>query len=133
MGIGSARYVAPLQKQFYYPLFTALWAVLALLPFILIRRRAAYLMYFAAFSIIGGWLLYDIFIPFRYVAPDFQGEIQDSGGSYARSATDEKCFYWITRFVPSSFESWLLPAFFVWPLLLASCYHFAYIRGRQKT
>lgn len=131
-GISSARYAAPLQKQFYGPIFAALWAVLALLPFVLIRGHVAFRVYGAAFFIVGGWLLYDRIVPFQYVAPDFVGQIEDSGGSYSMSVTREKCYYWITRFVPSSFESWLGVAFLVWPFLLASVYHFAYVRGRRS-
>jgi len=131
-GISSARYAAPLQKQLYVPIFAALWAVLALLPFVLIRGRIAFRIYCAAFLIVGGWLLYDSIVPFRYVAPDFAGQIEDSGGSYTMSVTREKCYYWITRFVPSSFESWLSVAFLLWPFLLGSVYHFAYIRGQRN-
>lgn len=131
-GIGSARYAAPLQKQFYLPILEGLWAILALLPFIVIRRRTAYFFYCAVFCIVAGWLLYDLFVPFRYVAPDFRGQIEDAGGSYTMSVTDEKCFYWITRFVPSNIESWISPAFLIWPFLLGSCYHFAYVRGQRN-
>lgn len=131
-GIVSARYVAPLQKQFYHPFFAALWGVLALLPFVLIRSRAAFQIYCAAFFVVGGWMLYDSIVPFRYVAPGFIGQIEDSGGSYAMSVTREKCYYWITRFVPSSFEGWLSVAFLVWPFLLGSVYHYAYVRGLRN-
>jgi hypothetical protein len=79
------HYAAPLQKQFYRPIFVLLWAILALLPFILIRRRLPFLIYCVAFGIVGGWMLYDLIVPFRYVAPDFHGEIEDPGGSYRRS------------------------------------------------
>jgi hypothetical protein len=128
-GISSVRYVEPLQKQFYHPIFAALWAVLALLPFAVIRGRVAFRIYCTAFFIVGGWLLYDKIVPFRYVAPDFTDQIEDSGGSYAMSVTGEKCYYWITRFVPSNFESWLSIAFLIWPFLLGSVYYLAYRRG----
>jgi len=125
------HYAAPLQKQFYRPIFMMLWAVLALLPFILIRRRIPYLIYFAAFCIVGGWLLYDLVVPFRYVAPDFLGAIEDPGGSYTIRGAAEHYDYWITRFDPS--ESWLDVAFIIWPFLLGSVYYFAYARGRRDS
>jgi hypothetical protein len=135
MGLGGGvrlHYAAPLQKLFYRPIFMMLWAVLALLPFILIRRRIPYLIYCAAFCIVGGWLLYDLVVPFKYVAPDFHGEIEDSGGSYTQRGIGAHYDYWITRFVPSSFESWLDLAFLVWPVLLGSVYHFLYVRGHRN-
>ena len=132
-GGDGAHYAAPLQKQFYLPIFEMLWAVLALLPFILIRRRIPYLIYCAAFCVIGGWLLYDLLVPFQYVAPDFHGEIKDAGGSYMIVGWDQGYAYWATRFVPSSFESWLMLAFNIWPFLLGSVYHFLFVRGRRNT
>lgn len=127
------HYAAPLQKQFYHPIFVVLWAMLALLPFILIRRRAPFLIYCAAFCIVGGWLLYDLVVPFRYVAPDFNGAIEDAGGAYTiRGSPDQGYDYWITRFVPSSVESWLELAFLIWPFLLGLVYHFLYVRGRRN-
>jgi hypothetical protein len=127
------HYAAPLQKQFYRPIFAMLWAVLALLPFILIRRRIAFLIYCAAFCVVGGWMLYDLVVPFRYVSPDFHGEIEYPGGSYTiRGSPSMGYDYWITRFVPYSFESWWGLAFLVWPFLLGSVYHFLYARGPRN-
>jgi hypothetical protein len=101
IGLGGGvhpQYAAPLQKQFYRPIFAMLWAVLALLPFILIRRRIPFLIYCAAFCLVGGWMLYDHVVPFRYVAPDFHGEIEDPGGSYTiRGSPSQGYDYWITR------------------------------------
>lgn len=133
VGIDQTHYAAPLQKQFYYPVFAMLWAILSLLPFILIRRRIPYLVYCAAFCVIGGWMVYDLVVPFRYVAPNFLGEISDPGGSYTFSGSTSMGYnYWITRFVPSSFESWLFLTLLVWPFLLGSVYHFLYGRGRRN-
>ena len=110
-----------------------LWAILALLPFFLIRRRVPFVIYCVAFCVIGGWMLYDLFVPFRYVSPDYHGEISDPGGSYTiRGSTSMGYDYWITRFVPSSFESWLMLAFYVWPFILGSVYHFLYARGHRN-
>jgi hypothetical protein len=110
-----------------------LWAVVALLPFILIGRRKPYLVYCIAYCAIGGWMLYDLVVPFRYVSPDFHGAIDDLGGSYTiRGSASTGYDYWITRFVPSSFESWLDLTFLVWPFLLGSIYHFLFVRGRRS-
>jgi hypothetical protein len=107
-------------------------ALTGALPFVLIGGRAAFQIYCAAFFIVGGWMLYDSLVPFRYVAPDFFRQIEDSGGSYTMSVTHEKRYYWITRFVPSSFESWLSVASLVWPFLLGSVYRYAYVRGHRN-
>lgn len=127
------HYGPPLQKEFYRPIFVMRWAVLALLPFILIRRRIAFLIYCVAFCVVGGWMLYDLVVPFRYVSPHFHGVIEDSGGSYTiRGSTSMGYDYWITRFVPSSSESWLMLAFVVWPFFLGLVYHFLYVRGQRS-
>jgi hypothetical protein len=127
------EYAAPLQKQFYRPIFAILWAVLALLPFILIRRRIPFLIYCVAFCVVGGWMVYDLVVPFRYVSPEFHGVIEDPGASYATRGSKSMGYdYWITRFVPSSFVSWLMLAFYIWPFVLGSGYHFLYARGRQN-
>jgi hypothetical protein len=133
MGLGSGdrpHYAAPLQKQFYRPIFVMLWAVLALLPFVLIRRRIPFLIYSAAFCIIGGWLLYDLVVPFRFVAPDFHGVIEDPGGSYTiRGSSQQGYDYWITRF---DSESWSFVVLCVWPFLLGLVYHILYVRGHRN-
>ncbi len=113
-------------------MFVLAWSVLVLLPFVLIRRRIPFLVYCAAFFAIGGWLLYDLVVPFRYVAPDFHGTIEDPGGSYTKMGTPEHYDYWITRFVASSVESWLVVAFLVWPFLLGLVYHFLYVRVHRN-
>jgi hypothetical protein len=136
IGLGGGihpHYTPPLQKVFYRPIFVLLWSILALLPFILIRRRVPYLVYSVAFCVIGGWMLYDLILPFRYVSPEFHGEIEDPGGRYTiRGSTSMGYDYWITRFIPSSFDSWLMLAFYVWPFILGSVYHFLYARGHRN-
>lgn len=126
-GVRYALYIPPLQKLFYRPVFLAMWGILALLPFILIRNRRAYLIYCSAFVIVGGWILFDTFTPFRYVAPNYH-ETVNEGASYLTSYSDDHCSYYITRFNPSFIENWLLPVITIWPLLLGTLYHYAYAR-----
>ena len=131
-GLPDTRYVPPFQKVFYRPIFLALWGILAILPFILIRRRRAYIFYCGVFAIIAGWILFDEFFPFRYVAPDFTGEARDGGGSYNIASSGTHYSYYFTHFVPSSPESWFMPALVVWPLLLGTLYHYAYTRKHRN-
>ncbi len=48
-------------------------------------------------------------MPFRYVAPDFHGEMEDPGGSYTRrGSASHRHDYWIAGFDPASFEGELI-------------------------
>ena len=130
---GGAAYEAPLQKEFYKPIIGSLWFVLALLPFKLIRGRRSFLIYCFAFCVVGGWLIYDIVVPFRYVAAGFQGEIKDYGSTYSSGTSGGGYDYLITRFDPSASESWLSLSILVWPFFLGILYHLLYARGRWNS
>ena len=132
LGLEYAKYEPPLQKLFYRPVFIFLWGVLAFVPFILIRRRWAYLTFCGAFAIIGGWLFYDEIAPFRYVAPNYSGAVPEDTFRYSTADDGYHTTFYISNFAPSSTEVQLELFFIVWPFLLGSLYHFAYVRNTRN-
>ena len=116
-------YAAPLQKVFYAPIVHFTWSGLALVPFILLRRSIVFYIYVTLFFCCLGFMAYDYFVPFRYVSPHFQGEIQDSGGGFSSSGNKDSIAYWISypTFPPQE-DDWPRSLVLVAPLILAFVY-----------
>ncbi|WP_131990191.1 hypothetical protein [Chthoniobacter flavus] len=116
-------HTAPLQKLFYAPIVLFVWSGLALVPFILLRSSIVFYIYATIFFSCLAFMAYDYFVPFRYVSPYFQGEIQDAGGGYSRSGNHASIDYWISypTFPPNE-DDWPLSLVRVAPLALAFVY-----------
>ena len=113
------RYEPPLQKEFYARLAMGLWGVLALTPFILIRHRLAFLLYCFLYVSCLAFMLYDRFVPFRYVSPDYRGPVYYSD-TIAHSG--DKVTYWVSNPPSLDGENILMVVIYATPLLLACIY-----------
>src|SRR5204862_2708245 len=89
-------YAAPLQKVFYAPIVLFVWVALALVPFILLRSATVFYIYVTLFCGCLAFMAYDYFIPFRYVSPDFRGQIVDSGGGYSTAGNEDDIDFWVS-------------------------------------
>src|SRR5436190_11844035 len=89
-------YAPPLQKVFYAPIMLFVWAALALVPFILLRKSMAFYIYVTLFVGCLTFMAYDYFVPFRYVSPGFQGEIMESSWGGTKSGNHDRINYWIS-------------------------------------
>ncbi len=120
------HYAPPLQKLFCVPIAQVLWACLALTPFVLLRSRAAFHIYVSLYLGCLAFMAYDYFVPFRYVAPNFQGEVRDGGGGFSRAGNDNSIDYWISYPTTPRGENWIASLFLVTPLILAFVYRRCY-------
>ncbi len=119
------EYVAdepPLQKQFYARLVMVLWGVLALTPFIILRLRPIFHLYCILFFCCIAFLLYDTFVPFRYVAPGYQGPIRDNGVSESSASSGDHVGFWVSYPPSVDAEDLFKAAVYVAPLVLAYVY-----------
>jgi hypothetical protein len=121
-------WAAPLQKQLVVPLAKLAWALLALVPFILLRFRRVFAVYAVGSSAVLMVLAWDYFVPFRYVAPGFSGTIPgDNFYSYISGSVA----VWVSR---PSFNVDDIPLFLVLisPLFLACVYRAFYPHWTKK-
>jgi hypothetical protein len=89
-GFQFISYTVPLQKQFFIPLTSFTWGILALVPFILLRFRPFYVFYIITLSTLLVILAYDYFIPYAYP------EGVSSSGNAMREVNDE-VVYWTSQ------------------------------------
>ncbi len=135
--VGYAEWKAPFQKEFFVPWFSTVWAVLALVPFVFIRPPPVYRAYVVAFVLVLGFLCYDRFVPFRYLSPDYLRSDYDGprlagGNGRIGGGKGEPNLYWVTGVGgPTDTFEFTLAALWIWPLVLASGYHWAYQRERR--
>jgi hypothetical protein len=113
------RYEPPLQKEFYAHLVMGLWGVLALTPFILLRLRFAFAIYCFLYISCLGFMLYDRFVPFRYMSPDYHGPAYDSN-TIAHSG--DNVTYLVSNPPALDAENILMAVIYATPLLLACVY-----------
>ena len=135
---GMAQNKAPLQKEFFLPLAHTAWAVLALVPFALLRFPRAYRAYLAAFLPVLGFLCYDLFVPFRYLSPEYLGpgyNGPDWGAGLVLGriggAKDQPNLYWVTGVMPPEPANLVFAALLAWSLLLGTAYYCEYQRARR--
>jgi len=116
-------YAPPLQKVFYAPIVGFVWAALALVPFVLLRRSIVFYIYATLLFGCLTFMTCDYLVPFRYVSPDYHGEILDSGGGYSKSGNDDNIDYWISypTFPPNE-DVWPVWLVSIAPLILAFVY-----------
>ncbi|MBI5799708.1 MAG: hypothetical protein HZA92_03140 [Verrucomicrobia bacterium] len=116
-------YAPPLQKVFYAPIVLLVWGVLALIPFILLRSSIVFRIYCTLFFACLAFMAYDYLVPFRYVSPDFRGEILDSGGGFSSSGNHDSVAYWVSYpTFPLHEDDWPVSLVRVAPLILAFGY-----------
>jgi hypothetical protein len=120
-------HAAPLQKMFYAPIVLFFWGGLALVPFILLRKAIVFYIYATLFLGCLGFMAYDYFVPFRYVSPQFHGEIQAPGKEVSSSGNKDSVDYWISypTFPPHE-DDWPLSLVRIGPLILAFVYRRSY-------
>ena len=138
-GAGESSLKAPLQKEFFVPLFFTAWAILALVPFVLIRRSLAYRAYAAAFLLVLGFLCCDLLVPFRYLSPDYLSPNYDGprwgeGVKLGRigGGKGHPNDYWVTGAGLTEPGKLLFVVLLAWPLVLGTVYHRAYQRERRQ-
>ncbi len=108
-------YSIPLQKQFFIPLTSYMWGILALVPFILLRYRPFYTFYIITLSALLVILAYDYFIPYSY--PE-GGVIRGD----AMSTSNGEVVYWTSRHDFPNIEHIFIAIIMIAPLPLAVIY-----------
>ena len=108
-------YAIPLQKQFFIPLTSYVWGILALTPFILLRFRLFYILYIITFSTVLAIIAYDYFIPYAY--PE-----GISSSSNAMSERNGEVVYWTSQPDFPNAEHIFMAIIMVVPLPLAVIY-----------
>ena len=108
-------YSVPLQKQFFIPLTSYMWGILALVPFILLRFRVFHLFYIITLSALLLILAYDYFVPFAY--PE---GVASSGN--AKSISNGEVVYWVSRPNFPNMEHIFMAIIMIAPLPLAAVY-----------
>jgi hypothetical protein len=124
--MGGVLWAAPIQKLFVVPLAHAVWALLALMPFILLRFRWVFVTYVTIFIAALAVLAYDYFIPFRYISSAYTGEILNPSGAYSRRFSGDDVDYWISNFTVPNGDDLMMTLVIVAPLLLAIVYRNVY-------
>ena len=124
--VSGAVYAPPLQKMFVVPLTEFVWAFLALTPFVILRVRSIFIAYVTIFIAALVILAYDYCISFRYISPEYTGDISSASGSYSRRFTGDDLEYWTSNPSMPDIEGIMIVLVVIAPLALAFVYRHVY-------